>query len=96
MRLQNLGDAEVTFKDEAGETVKLPSSKLPELPKAWPPVGDAGCGCAPWYPPSLSTADSQSVWYQNVSDCSFTHLQYESLLFVIWLLPLAFGKRLSH
>jgi hypothetical protein len=32
-RLQNLGGAEVTFKDEADEVIKLPASKLPELPK---------------------------------------------------------------
>ena len=32
-RLQNLGDAEVTFKDETDEIIKLPAAKLPELPK---------------------------------------------------------------
>ena len=39
-RLQSLGDAEVTFKDEADEVIKLPASKLPELPKV-----SQSCGC---------------------------------------------------
>ena len=38
-RLQNLGDAEVTFKDESDELVKLPATKLPELPKVFGGVG---------------------------------------------------------
>ena len=28
-----MGDAEVTFKDETDEIIKLPAAKLPELPK---------------------------------------------------------------
>ena len=39
-RLQNLGDAEVTFKDESDELVKLPATKLPELPKVAGGWGD--------------------------------------------------------
>jgi len=34
-QLQNLGDAEVTFKDESDELVKLPAAKLPECPKVF-------------------------------------------------------------
>lgn len=34
-QLQNLGDTEVTFKDDIGEVLKVPAAKLPELPKVF-------------------------------------------------------------
>lgn len=36
-----MGDAEVTFKDESDELVKLPAAKLPECPKV---AGTGGWG----------------------------------------------------